>query len=239
MTESSSSQKQPSFLPALALTARAFFFTALLRTIDIRAVGPENSSVGFATINSLIHDAFPYDVNLYQLTEKLGLIPFALTALILAFILVSFFTKRFAIKDKKAFIKLLLCLGGFYFAVLAIYIIFEKVIVLNFRPVILDSAEGLEPSYPSSHTFFALSLCGSLILVLKQFFSDQYPLFVKLGRPLLALLALAIVFGRFLSGVHWFTDIIGGALFAATLVAWLAFSLAHFATPHKAADSNE
>ena len=49
----------------------------------------------------------------------------------------------------------ILALGGFYLAVMAFYVLFEKAVV-NYRPVLIEGV--LEASYPSSTTMLALSI---------------------------------------------------------------------------------
>jgi undecaprenyl-diphosphatase len=104
-------------------------------------------------------------------------------------------------------------LGFFYVIVLITYFFFEKV-QINYRPVILD--EGLEASFPSSHTMLALCVCLSALIM------NNYIKFKKNPKKIfnigIILLMVLIVLSRFLSGVHWFTDIIGGIIISIFLV---------------------
>lgn len=45
--------------------------------IDVRAIGPNGSTVGFAALNGRIHDLTGVHMTLYILTDWLGLVPVA------------------------------------------------------------------------------------------------------------------------------------------------------------------
>ena len=68
----------------------------------------------------------------------------------------------------------------------------------------------LEASYPSSHTLLSVCICGSSLMINKYLFKNKN--FFKVENIISILSILVIVIGRFISGVHWFTDIIGAIL---------------------------
>ena len=108
--------------------------------------------------------------------------------------------------------KEIMLLGLFYIVVISIYIFFEKVIV-NYRPILMNGF--LEASYPSSHTLMTICLCGSSIIVNKKIFNNKITKFMNM----LSLIIIFItVIGRLISGVHWFTDIIGGIFISIALL---------------------
>ncbi|MBQ3560587.1 MAG: phosphatase PAP2 family protein, partial [Oscillospiraceae bacterium] len=107
----------------------------------------------------------------------------------------------------------ILVLGGFYIVVMAVYVLFEMLVV-NYRPVLINGY--LEASYPSSTTMLVMCVMPTAIIqfnariknnVLKRFVASAIIAFI-----------VFMVIGRLVSGVHWFTDIIGGALLSAGLV---------------------
>jgi len=155
------------------------------------------------------HVALPFNEFFYQLTKYLGPVPFILVAFY-GFLFISQLLKR---KSLKKIDRELLFLLFFYFVIFIVYILFEKVFVLNFRPVTLGGE--VESSYPSSHTLFSVTLCLSAILLNKKYVAEKY---APLLNALLSILMVVIVVGRFLSGVHWLTDILGGVLFSLALV---------------------
>jgi len=116
---------------------------------------------------------------------------------------------------RKSFFKVdkeIIILGLFYVVVISIYILFEKVIV-NYRPILMNGF--LEASYPSSHTLMTICLCGSSIVVNKKLFNNKI---TKLMNMLSLVIVMITVIGRLLSGVHWFTDILGGILISISLL---------------------
>ena len=107
-------------------------------------------------------------------------------------------------------------IGIFYILVIGIYLLFEKVIV-NYRPVIMPGCQHPEASFPSSHTMLVCVIIGSAIMLISRYIKKK-----TLCRALQVICAVIIgvtVIGRLLSGVHWFTDIIGGILISTALLA--------------------
>ena len=89
---------------------------------------------------------------------------------------------------------------------------------INYRPVILD--EGLEPSFPSSHSLLALVICGTgMMQADRRLKGSPYK---GIAIDVLGILMIVTVLCRLLSGVHWFTDILAGVLLGASLVCFYA-----------------
>ncbi len=107
----------------------------------------------------------------------------------------------------------LLVLGGFYLVVLTCYALFEVAIV-NYRPVLINGI--LEASYPSSTTLLVLCVMLTAIMQLRSRIKNAE------SRRCILLICFAfsafMVIGRLFSGVHWLSDIIGGALLSTGLV---------------------
>ena len=196
--------KKKGLIISIVLLLCSIVFTILLTTIDVKSIGVDRE-VGFATINNKL--TFSYNKTIYKITEVLGYIAL-LIPVIYACIGLLQLIKRKSLKkiDKELFI-----LAGFYVIVLLVYVFFEKV-VINYRPVILE--EGLEASYPSSHTLMALFFTISAIILNNKLFKNK----TKLINIILLVLGLTIVIGRYISGVHWFTDIVGSILISSTLL---------------------
>lgn len=196
------------YLP-ITLFFAFMFWTLLLCFVDVQPIGPNGSAVGFATINGAIHSAVGVHMSLYVLTDWLGLVPIAIMIGFAVFGLAQWIHRK-SIRRVDADI---LLLGGFYLAVLAAYITFEFV-VINRRPTLIDGI--LEASYPSSTTMLALCVIPTTISQLRSRIRR-----VALQRGVLWLLTafmLFMVIGRLISGVHWFSDIVGGALLSMSLV---------------------
>ena len=176
--------------------------------VDVQPIGPEGTAVGFAAINGAVQNAFPYSDLFYSLTTYLGYL--ALLAVgIFGLLGVLQLIKR---KSLKKVDHQLICLGVFFVLTLICYVLFEK-LPINYRPVILE--EGLEASYPSSHTMLALCVFGAMIVPYPQLFGRERLGYVRIAAGVL--MAVSVV-GRLLSGVHWLTDIVGAVLLSAALL---------------------
>ncbi|MBQ6510877.1 phosphatase PAP2 family protein [Candidatus Saccharibacteria bacterium] len=202
-------QRKKNLFYAIFFSILAVIFTILTKNIDVKPIGPESSAVGFATWNLAVHQGFGFNETLYKITEILGYLLFG-------FVLVYAILGLAQLVKRKSFFKVdrgIICFGALILAMLAVYVLFDK-LALNFRPVILDGE--LEPSYPSSHTLFALCIAGGVILLNKGTFANSK--FAKIISIAAMFLASFTVVGRMLSGVHWITDILGGILISAALV---------------------
>ena len=203
-------------LVALGTLVAFALWTFLIRCVDVQPIGPNGSRVGFAAINGAFHALTGVHWGLYTVTDWLGLIPivFVLGFAILG--LVQLVRRRSLFKVDRS----ILVLGGFYIVVMAMYLLFEEV-VINYRPVLIDS--NLEASYPSSTTMLALCVLPTAMMQLKsriRHIAVRRAVLVTIG----ALTAFMVV-GRLISGAHWLTDIIGGVLLSVGLVMLYAFAI--------------
>lgn len=182
-------------------------YTICLTLIDVQKVGPRNSEIGFATMNQYLFRKIGVSSFWYQVTEVLGIFPLLIMGY---FALRGFFQlcvrKKLSLIDRE-----ILNLGFLYAGVAVFYILFEKV-VINYRPILMEGQ--LEASYPSSHTFLAITVLLSAFYVLKK---DERR--IKRIIAYASLIGMfAIIIGRVLSGAHWVTDIFGGILLGLSLV---------------------
>lgn len=186
------------------------FFTFMITKIDVRPIGPENSTVGFASINQFIFELSGTSSLWYNITDWLGII---IILFALGFALLGLFQ---LIKRKSLFKidKSILLLGVFYVVIIAFYILFENIII-NYRPVLMDGV--LEASYPSSHTMIAICIMSTAIMQFHELFPERKKLLTLLDI-LSVFIILTTIIGRLLSGVHWFTDIIAGILLSSALI---------------------
>lgn len=200
-------KKKRNYIISGVLISVAILFTILVKFIDVRSVGVNGIDIGFAFINKPISNLIGSNMLIYDITEWLGIIPLLV---VMAYGLVGLMQ---LVKRKNVFKvdKEILILGGFYVVVAVLYVFFEKVII-NYRPVLIEGI--LEASYPSSHTLMSMCFCGSALILNKEYFKK----YVKPLNIFLIIIMVVIVVGRLLSGVHWFTDIIGGCLISLALV---------------------
>ena len=194
---------------SLGLLAAFALWTVLVRFVDVQQIGPMGSPVGFATLNGSFHSLTEVHMALYTITDWLGLVPLAF---IMGFGLVGLIQwikrKRLWKVDRS-----ILVLGGFYLVTMAVYLLFETV-VINYRPVLIGGV--LEASYPSSTTLLAMTVMPTAMLQLKDRIRSRA--FRNCVLALIAAFTAFMVIGRLISGVHWVTDILGGILLSAGLV---------------------
>lgn len=198
-----------SFLIAVGMLVAFVLWTVAVRFVDVKVIGPNNSSVGFATVNLLFHKLTGVNFTLYTITDWLGLVP--------VFVCFGFGLLGFIqLMKRKHLLKVdysILVLGGFYIAVIIAYLFFEEC-VINYRPVLFDGY--LEASYPSSTTLLVLCVMPTAIM---QFNTRIKNAIIRWCVVILITVFVAfVVIGRLVSGVHWLTDIIGGALLSSGLV---------------------
>lgn len=191
------------------LLAAFVLWTLAVCLVDVQAIGPHDSTVGFAKINLFVHNLTGTNLVLYTITDWLGLAPIG-TCLCFALLGLAQCFKRKSI-GKVDFS--LLVLGGFYIAVMAVYAFFE-VFVVNYRPVLIDGF--LEASYPSSTTLLVMCVMPTTLLQLKVRIRNNR--LRSCAALLISAYTAFMVIGRLLSGVHWFSDIVGGVLLSAGLV---------------------
>ncbi|MDD2955324.1 MAG: phosphatase PAP2 family protein [Oscillospiraceae bacterium] len=185
-------------------------WTAAARFLDVQAIGPQGSSVGMAALNGAFHRLTGVHMPLYEITDWLGLAPLCVALGFAVLGLAQLIRRKSLLRVDRS----ILALGGFYLLVMGAYALFE-VVVVNYRPVLIEGY--LEGSYPSSTTMLALCVMPTAAMQLHSRMQNS-----ALRRALLWLIGAFTAFmvvGRALSGVHWLSDIIGGVLLSAGLVA--------------------
>ena len=202
-------QSKKMLCAGILLLAAFIAWTLLISFIDVKAIGPNNSKVGFASLNEILHNFTGVNLSLYILTDWLGLVPIAV-ALGFAILGLAQLIKR---KSLLAVDYDILLLGGFYIIVIAVYVFFE-IITINYRPTLINGF--LEASYPSSTTMLVMCVMPTAAIQMRKRIKNK-----RLMRIVVAAIIAFIAFmvlGRAISGVHWITDIIGGAIFSAGIV---------------------
>lgn len=195
-------------------------WTFLVEFIDVQKIGPLGSEVGFAVLNGFFHNLTGENLSLYILTDWLSIVP-------ILFVFVFALIGLIQLIKRKSLLKVdydILVLGGFYIAVFALYALFE-IVVINYRPLLIEGV--LEPSYPSSTTMLVLCVMPTAIMQLNARIKKRI---VRISAvSVLSVFTTFMVVARLLSGVHWFTDILGGVLLSASLV----FGYRFFASAQK------
>ncbi len=211
-------------LSALTLLTAFVVFTVLLKTVDVQPIGPENTKVGFAVINQAVLQKIGVHTNWYTITDWLGILPILFALYFAAIGLYQIISQRSIRKVDSE----ILILGLFYVTLIAVYLFFEKFII-NHRPVMISKVP--EASYPSSHTMITLCIMATGAKQMRIL----YPLRKKLcfcTDTAAVLISTITILGRLYSGVHWFTDIVGGLLISSALIAFYC-ALIEFADKEK------
>ena len=204
------------FYLAVCMLTAFLLWTVLVQFVDTGEIGPRGSAVGFATVNRFVHNLTGVNMTLYTVTDWLGLIPLMFVIGFAVLGCIQWVKRRHILKVDYS----ILVLGGFYIVVFAVYIFFE-IFIVNYRPVLINGY--LEASYPSSTTMLVMCVMPTAIMQLNTRIKNAI-----LKRCVAFVIVAFIVFmviGRLVSGVHWVTDIIGGALLSAGLVLLHRFSL--------------
>ena len=196
------------FLAAGLLAAFAVW-TVLVMTVDVLPAGPGSSSVGMATLNKAFHDLTGVHMWLYGVTDLLSIIPLCFIAGFAMLGLVQLIRRKSLFKVDRD----ILILGGFYVVVMAVFLLFE-VFAVNYRPILIDGA--LEASYPSSTTMLVMCVMPTAAMQLGARIKGN--MVIRCIIIAITTFTVLMVTARLISGVHWISDIIGGALLSAGLV---------------------
>ena len=201
-----------SFRTAIIMTAVVVLFTVLVSVVDVQPVGVEGTNIGFASINTGFFSKFGQNETFYNISKYAGYLCF-LTAGLFAICFLVQLVQRKSLEKVDRNLTVLMML---YVLTAALYLLFDKVLMINYRPILRD--KGLESSYPSTHVLIAWVVMVSAV--------DQWNVYIKNQKLLTAAVACSflvmtiVIICRMLSGVHWLTDIVGGVLFGDMLIAW-------------------
>ena len=203
--------RKKSLIQFVAVTLIAVVFTVLVKIVDVGFVSSTGSLVGFSSVNIPFSQKFGFNPIFYKVSEVLGYLVFLVIA-VFAFIGFYQLIKR---KSLMKVDKDLYALAITYVFTFALYIFFDKVLVINLRPIIMAGESIAEPSFPSSHTLLAVSVLGTAISECGKIRKESLRVSLVI---VLAILMGATVLSRLFSGVHWVTDIIAGILWGEVMM---------------------
>lgn len=182
------------------LVAAFVVWTLLIQTVDVQPVGQNGTDIGFATFNGWFHKLTGVHMTTYTITDWLGLVPLFICMVFGMIGLVQLIKRRSLLKVDYDII----VLGVYYILVMFGYVIFEM-IPINYRPILINGF--MEASYPSSTTLLVLGVMPTLVEQMNRRLKNAV-----LKRSIMVftvLFSAYMVIGRLISGVHWFTDIVG------------------------------
>lgn len=182
------------------LVAAFVVWTLLIQIVDVQPVGQNGTDIGFATFNCWFHKLTGVHMTTYTITDWLGLVPLFICIVFGMIGLVQLIKRRSLLKVDYDII----VLGVYYILVMFGYVIFEM-IPINYRPILINGF--MEASYPSSTTLLVLGVMPTLVEQMNRRLKNAV---LKRSITVFTVLFSAyMVIGRLISGVHWFTDIVG------------------------------
>lgn len=198
--------KRKSILPGIVWLVIFIVFTFSLKFVGVEAIGPQDSKVGYAKINGAFFNFTGVNELMDKVSDILALIAILMGIYFVIKGLIQLIKRRsFTEVDSEIYL-----LAIFLVLMAAVYILFN-IITINYRPILEDGA--LEASYPSSHTLLAICISGYVMVMDENKYLSYGALFVMVASTLC----------RLLSGVHWFTDIIGAIFIACSLTCFFSY----------------
>ena len=187
----------------ISLLTAFLLWTLLITRVDVQAVGPNGTAVGFAAFNQWFHSLTGVHLTLYTITDWLGLVPIVVCLCFAALGAVQLVKRRSLFQVDRDII----LLGFYYILVIFCYLFFEMV-PINYRPILINGV--LEASYPSSTTLLVLSVMPTLKFQIDR--RIDKPFARNVTTVFVIAFSMFMVIGRLIAGVHWATDIIGAVL---------------------------
>ena len=110
--------KKRKYCIALGLLAAFALWTMAIRQIDVQAIGPQGSTVGFAALNSMVHKLTCVHMQLYSITDWQGLVTVAFGFGFALLGLAQWIKRKNILKVDRS----ILILAAFYIVTLAAYL---------------------------------------------------------------------------------------------------------------------
>ena len=193
-------------------------WTLLIQIIDVQDVGLNGTDIGFATLNIWFHELTGVHMEIYTITDWLGLVPILVCLYFAGRGLVQLIRRKSLLKVDRDII----FLGIYYVVVILGYLLFEMVSI-NYRPILIDGF--MEASYPSSTTLLVLSVMPTAVVQGNRRLKNK--IVQKVISSVVIAFSSFMVIGRMISGVHWLSDIVG-ALLLGLGVFWLYVAAIEF-----------
>ena len=191
-----------------ALLVAFSIWTLLVQRVDVRPLGQNGTDIGFSTFNCWFHKLTGVHMAIYTITDWFGLVPVFVCTLFGGLGFMQWIKRRSLFQVDYDII----FLGVYYSIVILGYLIFEM-IPINYRPILIEGF--LEASYPSSTTLLVLSVMPTLNFQIKRRLENIT--IKKIICILSSSFSVLMVIGRLISGVHWFTDIVGAIILSTGL----------------------
>ena len=181
----------------------------LVLTVDVKINPATDYGVGLYTINEMFLVNFD-NLEVWDLVSDAFMYASLLVVLFFACIGAYQLFKNKSIKKVDSRI---LLLGCFMVLLAVVWILFDEIIVVNYRPIYIEGQ--LEGSFPSTHVL----IVTFIYLVMGQFLNmeNKSKLFKYVYYTLACFIIVFTSLARIMSLMHWFTDVLGGVLLGLTL----------------------
>ncbi len=207
-------KRKTSYVLAGIFAALFLLLIVMVKAVDVAAIGPEGTKIGLSHLNGAVHELFGFHPKWYKLTQGLGLLAIGVAAAFALAGVVQLVQCGSIWRADRDLVGL-----GLLYAIVALFYVFFEVVAVNYRPIIMPDAEHVEASFPSSHTMLVCVVMGGAMMFALHKLTGRYDGGKRAATEGVCALAIALtVFGRLVSGVHWFTDILGGVLLSAALL---------------------
>ena len=113
------------FYLAAGLLTAFIAWTFAVCFMDVQEIGPLGSAVGFATLNQFVHEQTGVNIQLYDITDWLSLIPLGFVMGFAVLGLTQWIQRKYILKVDYS----ILVLGGFYAVVMVLFVFFEQFVL--------------------------------------------------------------------------------------------------------------
>ncbi len=180
--------------------------------IDRQPRGILHSYIGFSTLNINVAAGIHYNATMDKISDFFMM----LALLVVACFAIMGLMQLIKRKDIRKVEPAILAMGVIYVAVAVIYILFDKIIVVNYRPIIMPGANSPETSFPSSHAMVICTVMFTAAIAFRKLFDLGKELNIT-ATIVFYVIGFAGALSRLLAAVHWVTDIVAGVMIAVTL----------------------
>lgn len=168
-------------------------WTLLIQRVDVQPLGVNGTDIGFATINCWFHQLTGVHMEIYTITDWLGLVPIFICMIFGGIGCVQLMKGRSLFKVDYDII----LLGIYNVLVVFGYLIFEM-IPINYRPILIEGF--MEASYPFSTTLLVLCVMPTLIEQINR--RSKNEIVKKVIKALVICFSAFMVFGRLATAEH-------------------------------------
>lgn len=196
-------KKKKNIILSVGLLFAFCLLTICLLFINVRNTGIKNEKIGLFFINKFSLE-LEYNEFLDKFSDIFLIVSILGIGLLAAKGLTQLIKRRSLFKVDRSLISF-----GIVFVLLALlWLCFDHLIVINNRPILVDNE--VEASYPSTHIML---VAFTLLSLSEQFENKKKKYFL-----IFSIFSVSItVVLRFVSGMHWISDCIGGILLGLSL----------------------